>query len=64
MEAAKDSDLMPFGAHKDEKLGDVPASYLLWFGSQTWAKKFPRILKYVEDNKKWLTEEAKNNYSE
>ena len=56
----KDSDLMPFGEHKDEKIGDVPADYLLWFAEQPWAMKYPRLLAYVNlgKNKEWLIKEA------
>ncbi len=29
--AFKDDSIMPFGKYKDERLKDVPASYLKWF---------------------------------
>lgn len=32
--AYKDTDLMPFGKHKNERMQDVPASYLCWLWGQ------------------------------
>lgn len=58
----KDSDVMPFGKHKDEKLGDVPASYLLWAADQSWVKeKYPGLFTYVDSNRKHLEKEAAEN---
>lgn len=31
-----DNDEMPFGKHKGESMGDVPASYLLWLSNQDY----------------------------
>lgn len=54
----KDSDLMPFGKYKGEKLGDVPASYLLWLGDQPdFAQKNPGLSGYIEANRNWLEQE-------
>jgi len=51
--------VMPFGKHQDECLGDIPASYLLWFADQDWSKKYPDILAYIEKERKTLEQEAK-----
>lgn len=50
-----DDSIMPFGKYKDEKLINVPASYLLWLNAQ-WDDKPPErdrdkeLKKYIEDN--------------
>jgi hypothetical protein len=54
----RDSDLMPFGKHKNEKLGDVPASYLLWLGNQD-LRRYEALKKYIDDNRKALEMEAR-----
>lgn len=55
----KDSDVMPFGKHKGEKLGDIPASYLLWAYDQEWCViNFPLLAAYVAKNYKALEQEA------
>lgn len=36
----KDTDLMPFGKHKGEKMANVPASWLVWFWDETSKKDF------------------------
>lgn len=50
----KDTDLMPFGAHKGKRMIDVPASYLLWFYEENKAFKTKgdglKVWKYAEDN--------------
>ena len=61
----KDSDLMPFGKYKDEKIGDVPASYLLWLGDQPDIKKrYPELFAYIDSGRKHLEREAKRNKHE
>lgn len=56
----KDSDLMPFGKHKDEKLGDVPASYLLWaYSEPDLMRRYPGLKDYIESGKAHLEAEAK-----
>lgn len=55
-----DSDLMPFGKHDGEKLGDVPASYLLWLGDQPWVERsWPDLFGYILGNFERLEKEAK-----
>lgn len=49
-----DNDLILFGKHKGTKLIDVPASYLLWFMDQPWAKDWPDLLAYCQKSKKAL----------
>lgn len=56
-----DSDLMPFGRYIGEKLGDVPADYLLWFYDHPiLSKTFPELAKYVSENLKALEAETRN----
>lgn len=56
----KDSDIMPFGKHKGEKLGDVPASYLLWLGDQPDIKKrHPELWAYIDSGRAHLEKEKK-----
>ena len=65
-EKLTDASLMPFGKHKNKKLGDVPADYLLWAGdnfepTNDWRKAF---LVYVAENRAALekeVEETKND---
>lgn len=54
----KDKDEMPFGKHKGERLGDVPASYLLWLGNQD-LRRYPELKKYIDDNRKALEIETR-----
>ena len=62
MTTMKDSDLMPFGAHKDKKMGDVPASYLLWLADQPDVKRrWPGLFAYVDNNRAHLEKEARDN---
>lgn len=42
-----DDDLMPFGKHKGERLGDVPDDYLRWLGKQNWIDNFPDLSDYI-----------------
>lgn len=49
---------MPFGKYKGEELGNIPASYLLWFVEQPFAIKYPQVCQYVEEHRKWLLTEA------
>jgi len=55
-----DGTLMPFGAHKGAKLGDVPARYLLWLSDEIRKEGVPLdaarrlLLAYVSENRKAL----------
>jgi uncharacterized protein (DUF3820 family) len=50
---------MPFGKHKGVDLDQVPATYLDWLHGQDWIKKFPDVLKYIEDNRGLITQQLK-----
>lgn len=43
-----DSDLMPTGKHKGEKMEDIPAKYLLYIYENDMCNA--RVRKYIEDN--------------
>ena len=43
-----DDDVMPFGKHKNERLGDVPDSYWRWFLNQPFAVEYPDLLAYAQ----------------
>lgn len=58
----KDSDIMQFGKYKGEKLGDVPASYLLWFYAQSWAKEHKDLYEYVNANIEHLRKEKEEDF--
>lgn len=49
-----DDDLMPFGTHRDKRLGDIPDDYWKWFLSQGWCDTWPELVEYanlvVEDD--------------
>lgn len=53
----KDTDPMPFGAHKGKQMQDVPAGYIDWLVGQTWIDKFPQIVEYVETNRSAIDKE-------
>lgn len=56
-----DSYEMPFGKYKGEYLGDVPASYLIWFYEQATAHRTqPLLYAYIKKNLKHLQTEAAN----
>ena len=50
----KDTDLMPFGKFKGMKMGNVPASYLLWLYEKNMnVKTFGKmddVTVYINDN--------------
>ena len=54
----KDDCTMYFGAHKDKKMKEVPAHYLLWIGDQSWITTHPRVQRYIERNRNALEEEV------
>lgn len=45
-----------FGKYKGERLGDVPASYLLWLFDQDWCPK--EVADYVTKERRHLEKEA------
>lgn len=59
MEELTDDSKMPFGMHKNKRLEDVPASYLLWLENN--GTSVPKnLLNYIADNKKVLDEQARD----
>ena len=57
MAALDDNSLMPFGKYKDEKLANVPASYLLYAydNFNIWQN----LKDYIDDNRDVLESEIK-----
>lgn len=53
-----DKDPFPFGKYKDEKYGDIRASYFLWLGDQIWIKTWPHVAAYIEEHRESLEEES------
>lgn len=51
-----DQSPMPFGVHKDKKMEDVPASYLLWLHNQ--GCRNPDVAAYIEESMSALTLEC------
>jgi len=51
-----DTDLMPFGIHKDKKMANVPAKYLLWLWDE--GVTHPGVRKYIIDNLDALQKEV------
>ena len=51
-----DTDLMNFGKHKNERLQDVPASYLHWLWTQRPLSD-PRLEAYIRENISALKQE-------
>jgi hypothetical protein len=57
-----DEMLMPFGKFgpfqgDPRTIGKVPASYLDWAMGQTWIKQYPKVERYVEENREELDKE-------
>lgn len=52
-----DETIMPFGKYVGRPMDKVPASYLLWMADQSWAKQWPDILQYIEENRTVLEKE-------
>lgn len=57
--ALQDNSPMPFGKYKNEKMVNVPASYLMWLYDEK--KCTPEVREYIEDNLDVLKEEIKRN---
>jgi uncharacterized protein (DUF3820 family) len=53
-----DNSKMPFGKYQNEKLANVPASYLLWLHKER--KCYGELKKYIEDNMDVLKSEVEN----
>lgn len=58
----KDSDKMPFGAHKGKAMIDVPAKTLLWYyeNFREWSTKQLPVKEYIEDNMDVLKKQSKD----
>ena len=52
-----DDTIMPFGKYQGRSLGEVPASYLLWFASQGGGG-FRDIKEYIEEKRAQLEREV------
>ena len=47
-----------FGKYRDWKVGDVPASYLLWcYEQKDMREKHPGLWHHIDDNLEWLRKE-------
>lgn len=55
--AMKDQSIMPFGKYKGKKMGEVPASYLLWIYDE--GIKDGDVKTYIVDNLDALKLEVK-----
>ena len=59
--ALTDNDLMPFGKHKNERMEDVPATYLDWLRDQDWLKaSWPEVWQYIQDNEAVIDSELRD----
>ncbi len=55
----RENEPMGWGKHKHDKLGDVPAEYLLWaYATPNIMRIRPKLRAYIEQNKKHLEQEA------
>lgn len=53
-----DNDLMPWGQHKDTKMIDVPASYLLWLHEENKTSGNNPVGLYIKNNLEVLKKQA------
>ena len=60
--AFTDKDTLPFGKHQGEKLGDVPAGYLLFLADSDNTKASVGIFLYVTNNREALEAEEKEKF--
>jgi len=55
---------MPFGKYKNEKMANVPASYLIWIYDEWTSRRFAfenkEVKAYIEENMDVLREEIKS----
>ncbi len=55
-----DNTIMPFGKHRNSRLAEVPASYLLWcYKQKDMMKERPGLRAYIEEGMTWLESEAR-----
>lgn len=58
---SSDSYIMPFGKHKGQKLGDVPAGYLVWLSEQEDDGRYPKVREYIKKNLQHLVKESEED---
>jgi hypothetical protein len=56
-----DATVMPWGEHKGKRLGELPASYLLWLFEQTWIRDWPGLHLYLKAHESQLMAEKKED---
>lgn len=56
-----DDTVMPWGKHKGQKLGKIPASYLLWLYEQPWIKSWEGLHAYLKANEDRLMLEKRDD---
>lgn len=56
-----DDTAMPWGKHKGRKLGEIPASYLLWLYEQPWIKDWQGLHLYLKANEDRLMLEKRED---
>lgn len=64
MQTLTDTDAMPFGKHKGDRMQDVPAQYLLWLRDQMISGgtlKGP-VWYYIEENLDTLLQQNKKRH--
>lgn len=61
----KEWELMDFGKYKGEKLGDVPAKYLVWCYEEAFIKRSkPRLYAYIVKNIQRIKRESEEEEEE
>ena len=61
MSILTDKDPFPFGKYRDQRMIDVPASYLDWASGQDWLDKWPDVKKYIADNRAVINKELERS---
>lgn len=56
-----DATVMPWGKHKGTKIGELPASYLLWLYEQTWIRDWPGLHLYLKAHENQLMAEKRDS---
>jgi len=59
-----DEDLMPFGKYKNERMIDVPSSYLDWLDGQDWISKWPGVKNYIKENRDAIRQDVAEEYND
>ena len=49
-----DDSIMPWGPHKDTRMGDLPAEHQLWLLNQSWITGYKPLHKYLLAKKEAL----------